>query len=117
MECLFENYENQPKELNKITSKYIPLYNRCLASYKITQRFLNEVEKIGYTFEYGLDNDPFYLRSKNIVFLESVGTYFDKKTKETFADFTDLENSINIENVCSEWIEKLSKKDKKIVKL
>ena len=64
MECLFENYENQPKNLAKITSKYIKFYVNGVASYKITARFLKEVEKIGYTFEYCLDNEPFHLMKK-----------------------------------------------------
>ena len=62
MNCLFENPKGQPKKLKKITDKYIPFYIYGTPNYKITERFLKEVEKIGYNFEYGLDNEPFNLK-------------------------------------------------------
>jgi hypothetical protein len=64
MNCLFENYENQPKNLSKIVNKYLPKYEQGFADYKTTKEFLKEVEKIGYTFKYGLDNTPFNLIKK-----------------------------------------------------
>jgi hypothetical protein len=59
---LFEHYEKQPKELRKITSKYEKMYVSGDMDYKDTARFHKEVEAIGYTFDSGLDNEPYGLR-------------------------------------------------------
>jgi len=60
--CLFENYKKQPRELSKVVGKYIHHYNNEAANYNTTEKFLKAVEKIGYTFDYGLCNEPFNLR-------------------------------------------------------
>lgn len=58
---LFEQYELQPKELAIITDKWGEKASRGL-TYDDCAKFLNEVETIGFTFEYGLDGDPHSLR-------------------------------------------------------
>jgi hypothetical protein len=60
--CLFEDYENQPKELKAICDKYMEKYANGKMNYKKTAKFLKKVEKIGYTFDAGLDNEPYGLR-------------------------------------------------------
>ena len=57
---LFENYEQQPENLKEICDRYAKMDN-C---YIICEQFLKEVEAIGYTFEYGLDSQPFNLCKK-----------------------------------------------------
>lgn len=55
---LFESYKDQPKELQEILEKY----NLDDADYITLQQMLKEVESVGYTFDYGLDCEPFALR-------------------------------------------------------
>jgi len=62
--CLFENYKKQPKKLSEIVDKYLPIYDEGMADYNTTEKFLKEVEKIGFTFDYGLCGEPFNLRKK-----------------------------------------------------
>lgn len=54
---LFEHFDKMPKKLSSIVNKYMDSDD-----YQDTEAFLNEVESIGYTFDYGLDNEPFALR-------------------------------------------------------
>lgn len=64
---LFEHYKLQPSELRIVCEKYLDmlLQGDCDA-YEVCRIFLIEVKKLGYTFEYGLDGEPFNLRP-NIV--------------------------------------------------
>lgn len=59
MKCLFEDYENQPKELSEIIDS-AELENGC--NYDQLNTLLKRVESIGYTFDYGLDSEPYGLR-------------------------------------------------------
>ena len=59
---LFEQYEKQPKELAEIVERYEQRYADGEMNYQDTNRFLKEVNEIGYTFDYGLDNEPFGLK-------------------------------------------------------
>lgn len=55
---LFEDYEDQPEEVSEILSKYELEDN----DYDILEQLLGELEEVGYTFEYGLDGEPYDLR-------------------------------------------------------
>jgi hypothetical protein len=59
---LFEDYKNQPTELAEIVNNYMEKFDEGDYDYDDTKRFLEEVEAIGYTFDYGLDNEPYALR-------------------------------------------------------
>ena len=59
---LFEEYEKQPKKLSEIVERYEERYANGEMDYKGTAQFLKEVNAVGYTFDSGLDNDPYYLR-------------------------------------------------------
>lgn len=59
---LFEFYEQQPPKLRKIVNKWLAKYDEDELDYKQTEKFLKEVEAVGYTFDYGLDNMPYGLR-------------------------------------------------------
>ena len=59
---LFEDYQNQPKELAKIVDSYMEKINDGDFDYVDSRKFLKEVNAIGYTFDYGLDNIPYNLR-------------------------------------------------------
>ena len=59
---LFEDYESQPKELSEIVEMYEERYADGDMDYKGTKEFLSEVNAIGYTFDSGLDNEPYNLR-------------------------------------------------------
>jgi hypothetical protein len=70
---LFEDYENMPEELSLIVEKYNQLYEDGEMDYMQTKEFLQEVEEIGYTFNFGLDNEPFALRKKSVKLTELSG--------------------------------------------
>ena len=59
---LFENYKEQPAELSKIVNFYMNKFDDGDYDYEDSKNFLKEVEAIGYTFDYGLDNEPYNLR-------------------------------------------------------
>lgn len=61
-EDLFENYNKQPKQLAEIVDFYTAKYDEGEMSYQDTKNFLKKVEAIGYTFDYGLDNELYGLR-------------------------------------------------------
>lgn len=59
--CLFEKYELQPAELKAIIEEW---EERMIdgMNYNTCEQMLKEVEAIGYTFDYGLDAEPYGLR-------------------------------------------------------
>jgi hypothetical protein len=59
---LFENYDEQPEELAEITNFYAQKFDEDDYDYEDSKNFLKAVEAIGYTFDYGLDNEPYGLR-------------------------------------------------------
>jgi hypothetical protein len=59
---LFEEYEQQPPEVRAIYDKYQDKIIDGDFDYSDSAEFLKEMESIGYTFEYGLDNEPYGLR-------------------------------------------------------
>jgi hypothetical protein len=59
---LFEDYKRQPKKLSEIVNFYMDKFNEGDYDYQDSKNFLKEVEAIGYTFDYGLDNEPYGLR-------------------------------------------------------
>jgi hypothetical protein len=62
MQCLFENYEMQPKKLKSICDYWNEKELKNGLDYKDCKKFLSQVQKIGYTFDYGLDASPFNLK-------------------------------------------------------
>lgn len=61
---LFEDYENIPANIQEILDKYSDAFggDGSDMDYKDTANMLKEFEAEGYTFDYGLDNEPFGLR-------------------------------------------------------
>lgn len=59
---LFEYYDEQPQELAEIVDFYMAKFNDGDYDYVDSKNFLKEVNAIGYTFDYGLDNTPYGLR-------------------------------------------------------
>jgi hypothetical protein len=58
MKDLFETPELIPHEVQAV----LDTFSDEASSYWELERILNQVEKLGYTFEYGLDAEPFNLR-------------------------------------------------------
>lgn len=58
---LFIDYKNQPLELQKICQKWNNIRSVRNFNYKDCEKFLNEVLKVGYVFQYGLDAEPYEL--------------------------------------------------------
>jgi hypothetical protein len=59
---LFEFYGLQPPALKKVVEKYMDKYIEGEMDYSDTAEFEREVEKLGYTFDSGFDNEPYGLR-------------------------------------------------------
>jgi hypothetical protein len=58
---LFEYYEKQPIELEQVVAKYANKLEDGMSYDEITE-FHNAVYEIGYTFDSGLDAQPYGLR-------------------------------------------------------
>jgi hypothetical protein len=58
---LFEEYEKIPKKVARILDRYYDRYGEDM-DYEDTQNMLEEIEEVGYTFDYYLDNTPYGLR-------------------------------------------------------
>jgi hypothetical protein len=56
--CLIINFEDRPKNLDVICNKY---ESKTGLTYEDCANYKSEVEKIGYTLEYGLDAEPYNL--------------------------------------------------------
>jgi len=58
---LFEHFETLPQEVQDVLLK-------CgeIESYQQCADMLVEVEALGYTFDYGLDHEPYNLRKINL---------------------------------------------------
>lgn len=60
---LFDQWELQPEVLQEVTSHYGTLLEESERDgAELCREFLSAVEKLGYTFEYGLDCLPYDLR-------------------------------------------------------
>lgn len=59
---LFEFYDQQPADLLKVTDKWGEKMAIDGLDYEDCKKFLEEVQQLGYTFEYGLDAEPYGLR-------------------------------------------------------
>jgi len=112
MKDLIEYDTEQPKELKTICDKWLQKMDENGLEYKECEEFKKECEEIGYTFEYGLDAEPFNLHK--IIFLNSVGTMLIngisypksdnfKYNKEEGFKVDEIENF--------EWWENLSQED------
>jgi hypothetical protein len=55
---LFENYELLPSNVLKVLTNFEDMEE----TYEDCEKFRNELEKIGYTFEYYLDAIPYDLK-------------------------------------------------------
>ena len=63
MEDYFENIDQLPIEVKVIVEEFIEVFTETTSHiYKLNEKYLNKLEVLGYTFEYGLDGDPYNLR-------------------------------------------------------
>ena len=75
----FEHYDKLPKKMRNILNKYFKKYEEGEIDYKDTKKLLKDVEKEGYTFEYGLDNEPYDL--KKFSDMHPLSKHINKKNK------------------------------------
>ena len=59
---LFENYDNIPPKVQRVLTKHSEAFEE--EDYDKLSKALSDMEKIGYTFEYGLDGVAYNLRKK-----------------------------------------------------
>jgi hypothetical protein len=69
MKDLFENPELIPTNVMLILNSI----NDEIDTYKELSRILIEVEKLGYTFDYGLDAEPYGLRLISVKLTDLIG--------------------------------------------
>ena len=86
---LFENYDQQPKILSDILNQY-DLENM---TYKNCKEMLQKVNEIGYTFEYGLDAQPFNLHNIKTKELETLNKKLIERLNETHRAIDSSRNS------------------------
>ena len=75
----FEHYDKLPKKMQSILDGYFEKYEKGEVDYKDTKKLLKSVEKEGYTFEYGLDNEPYDL--KKFSKMHPLNKYISKNNK------------------------------------
>jgi len=85
---LFEYHQQQPQKVKRIIKKFEKKLINGM-SYKEVALFLDELEKINYTFEYGLDSEPYALRHKSIPLYQVYG-FNDNAIVDFPSDFFDL---------------------------
>jgi len=56
--CLIINFADRPKNLDIICNKYETMASEGGLTYEDCANYKSEVEKIGYTLDYGLDSEP-----------------------------------------------------------
>ena len=80
---LFENYKILPQHIRDIMDFYMDKYDEGAYDYNDSKEFLEKMEKEGYTFEYGLDNEPYNLRKMHS-FAEGgeVSLYFNQGSSD-----------------------------------
>ena len=59
---LFENLEDQPQNLQILCLDMFEIIEKNCIKYHELHNFQIKFEKIGYTFEYGLDAEPYNLK-------------------------------------------------------
>jgi len=80
MNCLFQNYKKQPKKLSDIYERWLPKIVYYGLSFNECDEFLEEVEKIGYTFDFDFDAIPYNLRiikNKPMAKIEKTQAFFE----------------------------------------
>lgn len=73
---LFEYHQQQPKKVKKILQKFKKKLINGM-SYKDCSQLQIELEKINYTFEYGLNAEPYALRRVGINIEQMYGFEYD----------------------------------------
>lgn len=101
---LFEFYDQQPAELAEIVDSYSDKFNDGEMDYADMEAFKKEVEAIGYTFDYGLSNEPTGLRPIGTV-LEESDIYSDGGDL-SLSGFENWKNSPNYQSTIRELNDK-----------
>ena len=82
MKDLFEHYEEMPSHLTAICDKWNEKHASEGFNYIDCDDFLKEVNAIGYTFEFGLDAEPYGLaetsKRKIFIYLAKMGIVSDE---------------------------------------
>lgn len=87
---LFQDYDNIPANVQKVLNKYAEKYDDDFSEmdYNDMSKMKKDIEKLGYTFDSGLDNEPYGLRPVGVKITELEG----------FEDFEEYANGGSIKN-------------------
>jgi hypothetical protein len=66
IEDLFYWQKDLPEDVASVVESYEQKYLNGDMDYADTKQYLQDLHHLGYTFEYGLDNEPFNLQKINI---------------------------------------------------
>ena len=64
---MFEHIETLPKKVQKVLERYSEIWEN---SYENCSNMFQEMESLGYTFEYYLGAEPYMLRKKDLIELK-----------------------------------------------
>lgn len=101
---LFEQIDTLPKQVKSIVEKYEVLYMEGSMNYEKTGEYLKELEEVGYTFDYGLDNEPYDLRpltESSTVQTITIASKPDGIIAELCYDLIEVPNTVYIKSV---WV-------------
>lgn len=59
---LFQEVQTLPQSVQRIINFYLTKYESGKYDYSDSKSFLKQLNKKGFTFDYGLDNEPYNLR-------------------------------------------------------
>jgi hypothetical protein len=102
-------------ELPKKITDILNTYDEDADPYHEARRLVSELEKVGWTAEWGLSGELYDLKPLSIIPLKSVGCYIDTKTwivypKEENSQ-ADLHNGVHLNDCTDEWLSKMSTSD------
>jgi hypothetical protein len=114
-EDLFEHYDKLPKNVKTILDKYSKIEAEEGFDYEILKRFEQELKPLGYTFEYGLDAEPYDLKKIKmsgggyVPTADNVKNYLTKEYKVDDGNAVMHKKSIIITDIAEKF--KLPKED------
>jgi hypothetical protein len=101
MEDYFDNIDQLPKDAKAIAVAFIDEYDNTSSNhYKLLENYLGMFEEVGYTFEYGLDAEPYNLRpivKGDTVRIKHGHELSDAHENDTFT----YQNTVVVDNVKS----------------
>ncbi|PWN59963.1 hypothetical protein [Chryseobacterium oncorhynchi] len=111
---LFEHYDLMPESLKIIADKYNEILEDSDNQYKDLEKFLLEINEIGYTFDYYLDAVPYDLRPISMSEQLKLEALIDKEEGIDKVDFVSEMVDARIKELNQQFVDALIKADEKL---